>query len=84
MDVSDLKVVTTVGDNYNLEVKIGGAMHIIANVSGETNANMFAASFIMFGALERINKAINDKGLQDRFGHSQQYVVEAVEKAKGE
>ena len=37
---------------------------------------------ILLNALKRVNKAIDDMKLNDRFGHTQQYVREAIQKAE--
>jgi len=36
----------------------------------------------LLNVLIRINKAIDDQQLNDRFGHTQQYVREAIRKAQ--
>lgn len=36
----------------------------------------------LLNALIRIDKAIDNQKLNDRFGHTQQYVKEAIEKAQ--
>jgi len=37
---------------------------------------------MLLNALKRVNKAIDDMKLNDRFGHTQQYVREAIKKAE--
>jgi hypothetical protein len=37
---------------------------------------------MLLNALKRVNKAIDSMKLNDRFGHTQQYVREAIEKAE--
>jgi hypothetical protein len=37
---------------------------------------------MLLNALKRVNKAIDDMKLNERFGHTQQYVREAIQKAE--
>ena len=37
---------------------------------------------MLLSALKRVNKAINNMKLNDRFGHTQQYAREAIQKAE--
>ena len=37
---------------------------------------------MLLNALKRVNKAIDSMKLNDRFGHTQQYVREAIKKAE--
>ena len=37
---------------------------------------------MLLNALKRVNKAIDDMKLNDRFGHTQQYIREAIQKAE--
>jgi len=37
---------------------------------------------MLLNALKRVNKAIDDMKLNDMFGHTQQYIMEAIQKAE--
>lgn len=37
---------------------------------------------MLLNALKRVNKAIDDMKLNDRFGHTQQYIRETIKKAE--
>ena len=72
--MGDLPKVT---ENGALIAQLGGGE--LSQV--EANAKLIASAPQMIDALIRINKAIDDMELNDRFGHAQQYVREAIEKA---
>lgn len=49
----------------------------------KTKMELIEENEMLLSALKRVNKAINNMKLNDRFGHTQQYVKEAIDKASG-
>ena len=52
-----------------------------SNEEASANAKLIAAAPELLNALIRVDKAINYMKLNNRFGHTQQYVKEAIKKA---
>ena len=47
----------------------------------EANAQLISAAPELLEALQRVDKAIDDMKLNDRFGHTQMYIKQAINKA---
>ncbi len=53
----------------------------IAKYESQPTSKLITAAPDMLDALQRVEKSINNRGLNNLFGHTQQYIREAIEKA---